>query len=391
MINIRRIGESITGSFNGQHFGVAYSEEKYKAMQALAEKANAAETIADLKPILEEFEPLTRESYKELVESKTPYIHINKATNKFFLKWNNTVSSKSIPEPLVNRVLEAVDKNEEILPVVKTWVRLLRNPFFSDDKASRFANYINVQYVNDAFMAKLINEHGVSPLVAQERATSTQVPITQEGLISTYKVSEEIDWRFVANEDGTGTKRLPRYAPVVDEISGALTYALPEYMEDRLFRPAIMKDSGDAFWCGTADGGEMKQGHIIKVGAFHWLDSWDQVNTDDQQSGVKGLHVGNLDYIRGFQNNGTITHYTFVDPMDIGAIPCDRVGAIRVKRYYTYGSFMGVTRSLYHSSHLAAITDKEFDAMVQKAVQDTLDKQDAISRADQERQSLIIT
>src|SRR5450631_3447567 len=87
MIQVNRVSEStIAGAYNGKPFGVAYSEEKWNAMKELEEKSNSVSTMEELKPLLDEFEMLTQESYKELVETASPWIYVNKATNKFYLR-----------------------------------------------------------------------------------------------------------------------------------------------------------------------------------------------------------------------------------------------------------------------------------------------------------------
>ena len=42
MIIVNRIGDSLTGSFGNETFGVAYSPERYQAMLDLEKKANEA-------------------------------------------------------------------------------------------------------------------------------------------------------------------------------------------------------------------------------------------------------------------------------------------------------------------------------------------------------------
>lgn len=79
----------------------------------------------------------------------------------------------------------------------------------------------------------------------------------------------------------------------------------------------------------------------------------------------------NLDYIRGYQHSGTETHYTFVDPMHIGAVTDDGSGALRVKQYFTYDSFAGVTKSIYHSSTYAALCDEEWAKVRAEAIEVT--------------------
>jgi hypothetical protein len=61
-----------------------------------------------------------------------------------------------------------------------------------------------------------------------------------------------------------------------------------------------MGTGGDPFYCYTIDqvaGGakaKPEPGHFIKVGRVHELEKWEQVDTNDDHSGVKGLHCGKL-------------------------------------------------------------------------------------------------
>lgn len=75
-----------------------------------------------------------------------------------------------------------------------------------------------------------------------------------------------------------------------------------------------------------------------------------------------------MDYIKGFQNSGTVTHNTFIDPFDIGAITNDGSGALRVRKYYTHSSTIGINRSIYHSSNFAALNDMEWDDLRKAAI-----------------------
>lgn len=368
------IGGSITGSANGKNFGVKYTEEKYKQMTVLAEKANAAEEMSDLLDILADFEPFMQDGYKELVETACPNIVVNEETGKFYLKTTDgtVISSKALPQALVDRILVSVEKKIDFLPIVKAWTRFLRNPHYSEQKAIRFANYVNQTTIDHDLKKELIEEKGVAPAVAIERATVFQTPITQEGLICTYKVSKEILVKF---DPETG-KQAARYKGSYDENTGEyIDGAIPEHVEDRLFEPAVMGKGGDAFFCyplnHPATQALPKPGHFIRVGYIHELEKWEQVNTRDNQSCCEGLHVGNLDYIRGYQTKGTVTHNTFVDPMDIGAITDDGSGALRVRRYFTHSSTAGINRSIYHSSRFAAKTDEDWDKFRLEAIKES--------------------
>lgn len=383
MLIVNRHGDDyISGSYNGIPFGVSYDEVKFDEMKKLETKANVASSMEELQTILAEFEPLTKESYKNLVETKSEWVFVNKHTNKFYLKLpQGKVSSKALPKALVDRILESVDKKIDIMPLMKCWIRFLRNPNYSDAKAERFAWYINQTHTNQELSAKLQKE-GLHHSVATQRATTFQTPITQEGLLVTYKVSREIDWKYVLDENENPVQK-SWYKKSVDDITGLITYEKPQHVEDMLFTPAVMGDGGDEFYCGD------KPGHVIRVGVSHYLDNWDKVNTSDNQAGVKGLHCGNQDYIRSFQNPGTVTHYVFVDPMDIGAIVQDNTGALRVKRYFVYASFAGTNKSIYHSSTYAALTDQEYRDMLTEAIKATGELHEGLEQELEEKKSLI--
>lgn len=368
MLIVNRINDSITGSANGKSFGVKYTEEKYKKMKALEAKANAADTMEELQNILADFEPFMKDGYKQTIETACPNLLVNEETGKFYLKTTDgtVISSKPLPQAFVDRILISVEKAIDFLPIVKLWTRFLRNPNYNDRKAARFANYVNKTIVDHDLKKELIEKDGVTPEVAIERATVYQTPITQEGLICTYKVSREITTKF----DPKDGKVIPRYEATFDEDTGERTVNTPEHVEDRLFEPAVQGKSGDAFYCYTLDQimQKPKPGHFIRVGRVHELESWDMVDTNDDVSCRKGLHTGNRDYIAGYQNAGTVTHNTFVDPMDIGAVTDDGSGALRVRRYYTHSSNAGINRSIYHSSKFASMTDLEWDDFRKEAI-----------------------
>lgn len=401
MITINVVGDYINGSVNGQQFAVAFDELKYQQMLVLKKRADVAKDLEELKVVVDEFTPLTQESYKELVESKSPYLVVNKHTNKFFLKYGNKVSSIPVPTVIVDKIIKAVEKNLDITPLVKCWVRYLRNPVlkeagFPAAKMKKFAEYISAPFVNQQLKEKLMKDNGVADEVAHAMATTSQVSITQEGILVGYKVSNEIREKFVLDEETEEVKKKSRYTKSVDPDTGLVSYAEPEVMEDRLFQPACMGTGGDEFACfrigETPD--DKSYGHFIRVGRVHMLKDWAQVDCNDHHTAVPGLHVGGLNYIRGFQGNPlAITHNVFIDPMHIGAIVGlgdGNDGAMRVKQYFVYGSFAGVNKTLYHSSEYAKVTDAEYEDMIKAAVETTAMKQKEIQEQLGEAEALLI-
>lgn len=362
MIIVNRNNDMISGSINGEVFAVSYSEDLLTKMNDLAAKANEADTVAALQTLVDQFKVLTVEDISGYVESVTPFIFVDKKTGNFHLKHNDVISSVPMPKAMVERIKDSADKKIDFMPLVKAWILFLRNPNtkakgkgFSD----RFFNFVNIKFTNQELVSKLMEEKGYSREVAVKAATTYSMKITNEGLLAGFKVSREITKRFKLDENGksvvydvysTGKKS-------IDELTGLITYEKVTLQnEERVFEPAAMGTSGNEFFCGD------KKGHYIRVGQTHKLESWDQINTNDHQSCVPGLHVGGLDYIRGYQHSDTCTHNVFISPAHIGAIPDDSTGAIRCIQYFVCDEFSGVNGSIYHSSKYAAQTDAEWAA-----------------------------
>jgi hypothetical protein len=363
MITVNRLDDQIIGFVNGEQFSVTFTEEKYSSMKELENAASKAATMEDLKLIVAEFKPLLEESYKEIVETASPYIHVNKDTNTFYLKWNDRIlKSMPLPTSFATKLVEVVEKGIDTLPLIKCWVRYLRpaegRPEYTIERGESFAWFINAPYVNSTKTNELMEKHGLSAEAAIKRATTNQVAITQEGLIVGYKVSEEVTDKFVLDEDGN-RKIVSRYTPEVDEDTGVITYNKPEFVEDLVFKPAIMGEGGDAFYCGD------KLGHRIRVGERHYLPKWSQVGAPMGP----GLHFGGLSYIKNYQHEGTVTHNIFVDPADIHSVSMQGDGAVTCKSYFVHSSFAGVNKNIYHSSTYSQLKDAEFQQELQALLQ----------------------
>lgn len=370
MIIVNRSADQITGSFNGQQFSVTYDEQKYNLMLSLQNRANSAENMDQLHAVVEEFKVLTHENYKDRVETASEYIVGNKHTNKFYLKYGDKVGSLPLPQVFVDKILKSVDKGIDITPLIKCVVRYLRpvpgRPDRSTADLDLFTRYIDADYVNQENVSKLMDEHGLSHDVATVKATTKQVAITLEGLLVCYKVSTELFDQYSLDEKEELVKR-SRFGKTVDPDTGVVTYNKASYAEDRVFEPKVMGQRGDAFFCDRGDG-SAKAGHIIKVGCSHYLDDWSKVG----RPGQKGLHCGGLNYIKGYQQDGTVTHNILVDPMDIHSIASvggiGNDGAMTVRRYFVHSTFDSVNKNIYHSSTYAALTDKEYAGIVEEVV-----------------------
>lgn len=387
-ININVSNDTISGSYGKEQFVVKFDKKRYDAMVKLQEKAAKVKKFDDLKPIFADFEKLTTQSFKELVETKCPYIVINESSKKFYLKNDGVTSSIAMPEVLAKRIIESAEKGVDFMPLVKLWTRWLRNPVLrGKDKKGReafsimFANYVNTDYVNRVKMNKLIEE-GLAYDVAQRYASVKDVSITQEGLLCTYKAAQEVMTKYALDADGNKIT-VDRYQKTIDENTGVVLTTKPDIAEDRLFYPPVMGETGgDAFFCEGANGFTV-EGHFIKVGCVIRLRDWSMVDCNSDRSCVKGLHVGGLTYIAGYQSSGTETFNCFVDPMHIGAFDHSGNGAIRCIQYFTHSALDMVNGSMYHSSTYAAHTDEQWAKMRAEVVEffskkrkDEVEKQD---------------
>lgn len=282
-------------------------------------------------------------------------------------KDGSVISKIPIPQSLVDRILISVEKSIDPTPVVKAVIRFFRNPNLSVKKLKHFINYLDYKLTDNELFEKLQKE-GYSKEKAKEMSQYFQTPITTEGLLCTYKVSREVDRKWALDEDGN-KKQIARYGQAIDEDTGEVTVLTPEFVEDRIFEPAVVGRSHDAFWCESLDGSFKKLDHIYKVGCIQYLENWDQVNCNDGSTCVKGLHLGNLDYIRSYEGYGNATHNCFVDPMHIGAFTDAGDGAMRVKQLFIHSSKAGDNRGIYFPSTYAAHVDAEWEVLKKEAME----------------------
>lgn len=371
MISVNKSDKTITGFYGKEQYAVPFDEATYSKMMELSAKANTVSTMEELNSIFEEFKTLTEFDETARILTSIPNVFVA-PNGRYYMKTGYVVSSVPMPEALVSRFKDSIDKGIDTTPLIKFWTRFLRNPKLRElDENERLSfservfNYINMTFTNSEMVDKLVSEKGFSEELAEELATVPQVQVTLEGLLKTYKVSKEIDWKYVLDENGN-SKKVDRFEKTkeIDEVTGLVTYKDPENIlnEQRVFEPAVMHQGGDAFYCGE------KLGHVIKVGQVHYLPDWSFVNTNDNVSCVKGLHVGGLYYIQGYQHVGTETHNVLIDPMHIGAVPDDNTGAIRVLQYYVLDAFSGVNGSIYHSSGYGSLTDTQWEKMRKESI-----------------------
>ena len=374
MISINVIGEKISGSYGNTPFSRTYEKDIYDQMVLLADQADQVDTVEEYNGILSEFALLATEDLnaKYHVADIAGDIYMTKdPAGRHYLEFENgDVINTPLPESLVNRLLDSFDVGVDTAPLAKLWMRWLRNPILrkkskegkGEEFTKRFFEFIDMKYVHPALRLEYMDEHGLSEELATQRATMYQVKVTKEGLVNAFKVSREILHKY---DTETG-EEVPRYQRTFNIDTGEIeSDGLPEHVEDRLFEPSMKGQSGDAFYCEGANGYSEPQ-HFIKVGCVHRLPSWDMVDTNDDRSCVKGLHVGGLKYIAWY--SGEI-HNVFIDPMHVGAVPDSSDGAIRCLQYFVHSSLAGVNGSMYHSSAYAALTDQQWEDMKDEIIE----------------------
>jgi len=281
----------IVCSLDGKTYNVKFDDEIFDSLISLQEELESIETMAEYEEWKNKAEHiLTDVREKDEIETTCPDLVKSEKTGNYFIKVDGKTSKHPVPQPLVDKILESVGKGIDPTPIVKAWIRFLRNPNLSTSKANYFADYITAEVIDITEMNRLQEEEGYSYGKAAESATYNDVMITQEGLIVAKKYAKLLTKGWVIDPETNQPilKDLYDKKVSVDQWSGEVTEEIqyPEHSEEFTFEPPIMRRSGDAFYCGNV------KDHIIKVGQEIKLESWDQVNTQDNYFGSKGLHVG---------------------------------------------------------------------------------------------------
>lgn len=383
----------ITGSYNGVTIVTPHTDDKHKTLlgyqsELIALGRMTKENKGQFLAIYDKITELTKPAKSISVVDNCPHLAVDHGGN-YYLKSGDVVSSHKIPAKIVARMVKSLEMGIDITPLVKAWTRLLRDTGgrkFTKALGELFADYITTDVVDKRIYDQAISA-GYTAEQAAKMSTVPDVSITTEGLLCTYKVVNEEMSKF---DTKTG-QVIPRYEESYDEETGEKYVALPQIAEERLFLPGVQGKSGDAFFCGT------KLGHYVRVGQRHSLESWSQVNCDSSASCVKGLHLGGLRYVKGYQNDSNITVNVFVSPESIGAI-CgkDDKFAIRCKEYFVSsintirdesGNLVIVpNRALYTTDSYAAILDEEFEAYIKQAIADS---EEAMAKIKQETDEFI--
>lgn len=356
---INKIGERLSGIIGDTKYNVAFTKELYTQLQNREAAFAAAETMEEAQQIIFDTLPLIQTNVQEIVTTTCPFLVFNGKTNRYYLKNRGVVSSHAVPQPLVDWIIESIEKGISYEPVVLAWVRFLRNPYFTTEKAERFAKYLTTTVVDNKEMQRLIDEDGLTYEVAKERATFRDVSLSKTGMISTYKYGKI---KFNKFNSSTGDVE-DRYIKTYDEETGQVTVKLPDWAEDFVLIPPIQGESCDAV---SINGGIPV--HRIKVGGIHTLPEWNMVNTHNDHMS-KGLWIGGLSYIKAYDANDRLLMNCFVDPANIGAFyHGGDFDALMVKEYFVHSAVFAPNKNLYRESDYASHTEAEWDKLRTEAI-----------------------
>jgi hypothetical protein len=318
-----------------------------------------------------------------LVETLKGNLIYNEKTNAYHIVSNKVASVKPVHTFFINKMIEANDKELSCKPWLIFWVRLMRNKLYanSNSKVEQLITYLKTQYVDEENKARLIEKEGYSDQIAKNLSTFDQISITEQGILAAFKYVELLNTKFIVVKNEAGEQvieEVDRYTKVleVDEVTGEIIkdeLDLPKEAEDFLFQPPIMRRTGDSFSCKDInDTNETPAlGHVIKIGRIHELSKgFKQVNTNDDMSGVKGLHVGGYYYVQNFGKKTSFLVDCLVAPEDIGAV-CDLYssdGALRCRRYMVTGGHFAVSKGMYHPSDYASLLDSEWETIKKEVI-----------------------
>lgn len=312
-INVIKLNEIeyLNGKIGKEAYSVEFSAELRDALVGYAKQYNQCATMEEANDVLDlaktAVNTVKSVSSNSLTEVLAGDLSYNPKTHSYHVISNGKTSVEPVHDFFCKKMIEANDKGLSPKPWLIFWVRLMRNKLYSNDKkkVQTLVDYLAAQYVDEDNITKLVEEEGYSKKVASELSTFDQISITEEGILAAFKYVRLIDKKFIVEKDDKGEqviKKVDMYERKleVDPVTGAITkdeLELPTNSEDFLFEPPIQGQSNDPFTSkelsDTSDSPVLA--HTIKVGRIHELaKGFEQVNTNDSESCVKGLHLGKL-------------------------------------------------------------------------------------------------
>lgn len=406
MLTYNVVGNNIVGSINGDDFSTPYTKDKWAKLTEAQSNFAKANSLEDAKNILKDVQPMVMKASKVVLEDFSDFLVYNKKFKTYHLRKDDKVSPIPLPENLVDKMKYVVDNELPVDPLVKFSIRALRNPNVYNGSTSdaayflhRATDYAFQTFVSPNLMKKFHEEEGLSKEVAQEMSRVPQTPISMEGLMLTKKVVrplyDKMRYRYELDEDGNPKKVLrDKGAKQIDPDTGKVSWKDPDFAEDLIMEPYVMRQRGDEFWSGVPNQEGSSKGHIIRIGKIMMLESWDQVNMNPNATCVKGLHTGNYDYIHGFEHSESLTLECLVDPYHIGTIPFyDINGVMRVKQMQPNAvkDRSIDNKNVYMSSEYAKLTQSQWETDTEEVIEKLDGEVAEIKKAIEEKKAKVNT
>ncbi|HMT01834.1 MAG TPA: hypothetical protein PKD00_00750 [Burkholderiales bacterium] len=346
-------------------FNVTFTQELYDTLENLNMRLNGVTTMTDAQEIMIAVnDALSAQPVRNFSDLTYGFVVKSNLTGKHHLAINGVIITQAVlPKAFVLDLEYAHSKGLNLLPMVKFMLLAIKRALrFGNTDISKWLsmqyNYLNKEFV-DPIAYKSFIEKGFSEKIAAQKATVRQTPFTSEGLVLMKKVVSPIDDRYKFVYENGEVKAVLRdgITPSVNEFTGELSFEDTRYAEELHFEPVIMRKNGDPFYSGST------LGHIVKVGKVTKLERWDQVNIDPYASCVPGLHVGNQDYIKSFENDSSVTLNVIVSPLDIGTVAINQSEDVMRVRQYFPTSIKGreeTNKHFYHPSVYAKQTEADW-------------------------------
>jgi hypothetical protein len=368
MLTFRKIENLIVGQIDGTPFSIPKTDKSQTILTALRDGQEDATT--------EEVIAFVNEVKAGEIAGSNEYLSFKPSTGEYFLQFEGKKSKKAIPQVLVEFIEESFDKDIDFTPILKAWLRLLDNPRYNDTMANLFSNYLSSDYIDYNEVDRLVEEEDIDRDLAKKMATYPDIAITQEGLLATYKVAQQVTWEYKMEwckeeEKFIKVKKniLEAIAPEVDATTGKINldtiglFKDPDHKEDYVFTPAI-HSNGDKFFSNNV------LGYQYKVGEIQMLpkDATRQLNNC---FGGGGLYIGGLKYVDGYSHSGNTTLTCLVNPSDILSFQDDgkaiRVDALFVNNIWNNNVAL---KGKYHSSTYGELSEDRIVEMFKAATEE---------------------
>ena len=348
----------ISGNYGKTNFSIPYTLDKYEKLKDLELKGNSAKTVQEFKEVLKQVEAVIKTNFKEDIAKEIKGIVYNPETSNYHIDLSdNYISDIYIPQKLVDIIFDNYSRGIDNSPIVNMCRRFLLNPKPTQDRLNMLANYVTQKWVDENAAKTMAEEQGIDIEVALKYCTYSDIQITTEGYLKTYKVVDLL--KDLSPEECTS--KLQR------DSKGRFIKATQEqqlYLESMQFEPAIYKN-GDKFYSGS------ELGYKYEIGKLAALPGWEYTSLVDESYHDKGLHNGGISYVQGYLYGNRHLLEVFVCPSQIAKFTDQGLGEMTCKEFFIYGitTIDGNMRSLYHTSSYAKIQSEEISIQITDALE----------------------